>query len=84
LKSKVLSKVVHISDSNDVCFCDNGFYKTCVARIANNLVCQESLIRITPVSRDLSDDDGYGPGDDLCRANSEFKKTLKHLDRMKF
>jgi hypothetical protein len=90
LKSKVLIKVVHISDKDEICFCEKSFSKTCSTRIVNNLPCEETLIRFTSIEREDSNvlgTDALEKVDEVERGlknlNREFFKTLKHLDRMK-
>jgi len=85
VRSKVINKVVHISDDDEVCFCDEIFYKTCISRIAGNLPCQEMMVRFTPVDRGNDSDGTRGDGDflDVLKSSRQFSKTLDHLDRMK-
>jgi len=89
LKSKVLSKVVLVTEKDDLCSCDKEFSKICVVRIAGNLPCQESIVRLTPVDRTLDEPDGdlsISDGDpeiQIRKIKSEFLKTIQHLDRMK-
>ncbi|MCK5020532.1 MAG: hypothetical protein KAS32_26170 [Candidatus Peribacteraceae bacterium] len=86
MKSKVINKVVYISDKEEICFCDRHFYKTCISRIANGLPCQEMLVRFTPIDREIdSNSTGSAGSDFLCgvKTNKEFLKTLDHIDRMK-
>lgn len=90
MKSKVLEKVVLVTEDNEICFCDSEFRKTCIARIANNLPCLEMLVRLTPIERGVSTDcdDGQLPmagsvDPELKHATSEFAKTLNHFKKMR-
>jgi len=86
LKSKVLNKIVYISDNDEICYCEESFYKTCISRIANDLPCCEMMVRFTPVDREGGSDSTRAGDDDLLDAmkkSKQFLKTLDHLDRMK-
>lgn len=86
MKSKVLEKVVYIDEDGEICLCDADFRKTCVARIANDLPCHESIVRVTPVDRSVDDDSDISLNcvdPELKKITSEFSKTLRHFDKMR-
>ena len=86
MKSKVLNKIVFVTDENEICMCDTEFRKTCVVRIANNYPCCETMVRLTPVERVTPSEtcDGVlGEESEISKAVSEFEKTLRHFDRMR-
>lgn len=83
MRSIVLNKVVHVTDTEELCSCDKESSKTCAIRIKNNLPCTEMIVRLTPVDR-REDKDGFDAGiDDFRLANKEFIKTLEHLNKMR-
>lgn len=83
LKSKVLTKVVHVTDDDEICFCDREFSKTCAVRIAGGLSCLETVIRLTPVELSSSEDrlpESITAIDSRLRnVKHSFLKTLDHL-----
>lgn len=87
LESKVLTKVVLITEDDEVCFCDSDFRKTCSVRLAGHLPCREMIIRFTPVDR-LDDEEKLPEyitaiSGNLKNVEHSFLKTLKHLERNK-
>ena len=87
LKSRVMTKIVLITEDDEICFCDKDFRKTCAIRISGNLPCRETIVRFTPVERDYSDNripEAITAIDsNLRNVKHSFMQTLAHLKRMK-
>jgi hypothetical protein len=88
MNSLALEKITHITDSGDICYCECSFYKVCAVRIANNLPCKKSIIRITEIEDiPLEVDDGFDVVRSLDKRLSSItnslSETLRHANRMK-
>ncbi|KKL26357.1 hypothetical protein LCGC14_2396070, partial [marine sediment metagenome] len=49
MSSRVLKRVVFVAKDGSICSCEGNFYKTCPRRVRDNVLCRESIIRITPI-----------------------------------
>jgi hypothetical protein len=48
-----LKKTVYIDpDTNNLCHCEDDFYKTCPLRAASKLDCREAIVAITFIDRE--------------------------------
>lgn len=91
LNSKVIELIALFSDGKEHCFCEKENYKTCPKRIKGNLKCVESIVRITPIERDSSNDIDNSDDlrsirnldNELSKVSNNFKKVLKHIDGMR-
>jgi len=75
-----------IDRNNNVCMCDDNFYKTCKVRISNNLNCKKSIIRITHLESEPTNDNYDSSINSLDKRlrniRSSFKETIEHLGKL--
>jgi hypothetical protein len=78
-----LKRTVYYDQEADfVCSCSGDFYKTCSLREINDLPCKEAFLSITPIDRDIDQEEGV---DDVFRSIdssfSSLKSALKTLHK---
>ncbi len=86
MSSRVLKRVVFVAKDGSICSCEGNFYKTCPRRVRDNVLCRESIIRITPIERQPKplEDEGLIKiirtiDKAFDKIENKFKNTLKHL-----
>jgi hypothetical protein len=78
LENKVLSKVVHFDVEDNICMCDKEFFKTCLVRERNDLICRECIVKISPLIEKVLHDDN----ENIFSGPRPFQDTLEHLGRL--
>lgn len=69
--------VFYDEDTGEFCSCEGEFYKTCALRVINQLPCTESIVRISPVIRDVPPE----KADKITRSIDKELKELEHALR---
>ena len=80
MESKVITKIAFVDSENNICLCDEHFYKTCSVRVVNNLACAKYYLAMSLAPDELST--SPSPAQNVFGGPVLFKNTLEHLGRL--